>query len=88
MPILRTIKSDYHFYHHQGFDLFVAVDDENKQIISTYWKTNKGKQQATLPGLKVTGYKLVFDEEFQSLKIDFTSTFQFEARELHPTKLQ
>jgi len=88
MTILRTIKNDYDFYHHQTLDIFIALNDENKQILSSYWKANKGKQKGTLPKLKITGYKLVFDEEFQSLKIDFAETFEFEAKDLHQTKLK
>lgn len=86
MPILRTIKSDYEFYHHQELDILIALDDENGKAVSTYWKTNKGKQKGALPNLKVTGFKLVPDEEFQSLKIDFTQSFQFEAKHLLKTK--
>jgi hypothetical protein len=86
MPILRTTKSDYEFFHHGELDILVALDAENRKMVSTYWKTNKGKQKGALPNLKVTGYKLVPDEEFQSLKIDFTQSFQFEAKHLQQTK--
>lgn len=86
MPILRTIKSDYEFFHHGELDVLVALDAENRKMVSTYWKTNKGKQKGTLPNIKVTGYKLVIDEEFQSLKIDFNQSFQFEAKHLLKTK--
>lgn len=86
MPILRTIKSEYDFFHHQELNILIALDAENGKMVSTYWKANKSKQKGTLPNLKVTGYKLVPDEEFQSLKIDFTQTFQFEAKHLLKTK--
>jgi hypothetical protein len=86
MPILRTIKSDYEFFHHGELDILVALDSENRKLVSTYWKTNKGKQKGTLPNLKVTGFKLVPDEEFQSLKIDFSQSFQFETKHLQQTK--
>jgi hypothetical protein len=85
MPILRIIKSDYEFFHHEILDTLVALDAENRKLVSTYWKTNKGKQ-GTLPKFKVTGYKLVPDEELQSLKIDFTQSFLFEAKHLLQTK--
>ena len=88
MPILRTIKSDYEFFHHQELDVFVALDPENRKALSTYWRANKGKQKGMLTKLKITGYKLVFDEEFQSLKIDFSESFTFEARDLQQTKLK
>jgi hypothetical protein len=86
MPILRTIKSDFEFFHHEELDILIALDAENRKLLSTYWKTNKGKQKATLLKMIVTGYKLVTDEEFQSLKIDFTQSFQFEAKHLLQTK--
>jgi hypothetical protein len=86
MPILRTIKSDFDFYHHQELDILIALDAENRKLVSTYWKTNKSKQKGTLPNQKVTGFKLVPDEEFQSLKIDFSQSFQFEAKHLQQTK--
>jgi len=88
MPILRTIKSDYEFFHHQELDVFVALDPENSKALSSYWKTNKGKQKGLLPKLTITGFKLVFDEEFQSLKIDFSESIAFEAKDLQPTKLK
>jgi hypothetical protein len=86
MPILRTIKCDFEFFHHQELDILIALDAENRKLVSTYWKTNKGKQKGALPNQKVTGFKLVPDEEFQSLKIDFTQSFQFEAKHLQQTK--
>jgi hypothetical protein len=87
MPVLRIIKSDYEFFHHEALDLFVALDDENNKMLSTYWKAKKAKQKGLPSTLKVKGYKLVFDEEFQSLKIDFSEIFQFDANDLHRTKL-
>ena len=86
MPILRTIKSDYEFFHHQELDILVAIDSENRNILSDYWKATKGKQKGKSP--KIKGYKLIPDEEFQSLKIDFSESFQFEAKNLVQTKLQ
>ncbi|HNW49566.1 MAG TPA: hypothetical protein PKH79_00705 [Prolixibacteraceae bacterium] len=87
MPVLRTIKSDYEFYHDQKSDQFVALDSANRKLLSDYWKANKGKQKTTAPKLMIPGYKLVMDEEFQSLKIDFTEVFQSEAKDLEKTKL-
>jgi len=87
MPILRIIKSDYEFYHHQALNIVVALDEENRKILTTWWKENNGKQQGVLPKLKVTGFKLINDEEFQSLKIDFSESFQFEAKELQKVNL-
>jgi len=87
MPVLRTIKSEYEFYYNEPLELFVALDSENSKALSTFWKENKGKQKQALPGTRVTGFKLIFDEEFQSLKIDFDQTFQFNMKDLQRTKL-
>jgi len=82
MPVLRTIKNDYEFYHHQKLDILVAIDTKNRKLLLNYWKSSKGKKKETLKKIKVSAYKMIEDEEFQSLKIDFTQSFQFDAKEL------
>lgn len=86
MPILRTIKSDYEFFYHQKLDIIVALDAENRVLLTNFWKNNKGKYKGTTAKLKIAGFKLVLDEEFESLKIDFSQSFQFEAGELEKVK--
>lgn len=85
MGILRTIKSDYEMYEHQGQNCFVAIQRDDCKQIKAYYKTNKGKKP--LPGQKINGYKFVVDEEFDSLKIDFTQKHQFEIRDLIKVKM-
>jgi hypothetical protein len=88
MPVLRTIKSEYEFFHNEKLDLFVALDASNSEALSTYLKAKKARQKGTPSTIKLQGYKLIFDEEFQSLKIDFSQTFQFDGNDLHRTKLE
>ena len=88
MAILRTIKSDYEFFQHQTLEILVALDAENRKLLSNYWKSNKGKKKTTVPQIQVNGYKLILDEEFETLKIDFSELFSFEAKDLIKAKMQ
>ncbi len=84
MGILRTIKSDYEMYEHESLECFVAIQRDDCKAIKAYYKKNKG--QKTMPGAKIKGFKFVMDEEFESLKIDFSNELQFEIRELKKVK--
>ena len=86
MQLLRTIKSDYEFFHHQPLNILVALDGENQELLLNYWRTNSGNKSGTNANTKISGYKLILDQEFQSLKIDFSEIFQFEAKDLLQTK--
>ena len=85
MGILRTIKSDYEMYENQSLQCFVAISRDDCKQIKSYYKTNKGKKP--LPSQKIKGYKFVMDEEFESLKIDFSKDLQFEIRDLAKVKM-
>ncbi|MFA9389730.1 MAG: hypothetical protein ACERKD_07975 [Prolixibacteraceae bacterium] len=86
MALLRSIKNEYEFYHHQSLNILVALDAENQQILSAFWKTNKGKKKESLPKLKVNGFQFIKDEELDSLKIDFSKICSFDAVELISAK--
>jgi hypothetical protein len=86
MQLLRTIKSDYEFFHHQPLNILVAIDGENKDLLLKFWRNNTGKKSTNTAHAKISGYKLILDQEFQSLKIDFSEMFQFDARDLMQTK--
>jgi glucose dehydrogenase len=86
MALLRSIKNEYEFFHHQKLDALIALDKQNSKIVSSFWKSNKGKKNTTLPKTKAEGYKFILDEEFDSLKIDFTQSFMFEAKDLVKAK--
>ncbi len=55
------------------------------QKIKAYHKANKGKKP--LPSQKIKGYRFILDEEFASLKIDFSQEHLFEIRELVKVKM-
>jgi len=80
MGVLRTIKSEYEIYENQALECLVAILRDECKKIKTYRKKNKG--QKTMPSELIAGYKMVLDEEFDSLKIDFSTEFQFEIRDL------
>ncbi|WP_430811014.1 MULTISPECIES: hypothetical protein [unclassified Carboxylicivirga] len=80
MGILRNIKSDYEIYENTALECLVAIERAACKDVKAYRKINKGK--SPLPSAQVEGYKFVMDEEFDSLKIDFSQTFQFEIKDL------
>ena len=80
MGILRTIKSDYEIYENQSLECLVAILRDDCKKIKAYRKKNKG--QKITPSELISGYKMVMDREFDSLKIDFSEEFKFEIRDL------
>ena len=84
MGILRNIKSDYEIYENGQLECLVAIDRQVCKEIKAYRKKYKGKE--ALPSQKVEGYKFVMDEEFDSLKIDFSQKFEFEIKDLSNVK--
>ncbi len=84
MGVIRLIKSDYEMYENQRLECLVAIDREDCKLVKAYFKKYKGKQDQ--PKDKVAGFKFVMDEEFDSLKIDFTTKQEFEIRDLSKVK--
>ncbi len=84
MTVLRTIKSDYEMYENQRLECLVAIERGDCKLIKAYFKKYKGKQDK--PKDKVSGFKFVMDEEFDSLKIDFETKLDFEIRDLTKVK--
>ncbi|TRX70452.1 hypothetical protein [Carboxylicivirga sp. M1479] len=80
MGILRNIKSEHEIYENQSLECLVAIDREVCKQVKAYRKKYKGKTPQ--PSETVEGYKFVMDEEFDSLKIDFSQKFQFEIKDL------
>ncbi|MCU4156996.1 hypothetical protein J1N10_13485 [Carboxylicivirga sp. A043] len=80
MGILRNIKSDYEIYENENLQCLVAIERNDCKQIKAYRKKYKGKEP--LPSQTVEGYKFVMDEEFKSLKIDFSEKLQFEIKDL------
>lgn len=60
--------------------MLVAISSEENTKIRDFKKKNKGKKKS--PSTKVKGYSFVLDQEFNSLKIDFTAELTFEIKDL------
>ncbi|MBK3519178.1 hypothetical protein [Carboxylicivirga marina] len=80
MGILRNIKSDHEIYENKSLECLVAIERNDCKQIKAFRKKYKGKEP--LPNDKVEGYKFVMDEEFDSLKIDFSQKLSFEIKDL------
>ncbi|MBR8537730.1 hypothetical protein KDU71_19320 [Carboxylicivirga sediminis] len=80
MGILRNIKSDYEIYENVSLECVVAIERNDCKKIKAYRKKYKGKEP--LPSETVEGYQFIMDEEFGSLKIDFSKKLNFEIRDL------
>lgn len=80
MGILRNIKSDFEIYENQRLECMVAIERDDCKQIKAYRKKFKGK--TPLPSQIIEGYKFIMDEEFESLKIDFSQKLQFEIKDL------
>lgn len=65
----------------------VAIDDENQKLLVNYLKQQKSKNQSKDLKQKIIGFKMIRDEEFETLKIDFGESFSFWATDLEKTKL-
>lgn len=84
MGILRNIKSDFEVYENQALECLVAIERDNCKIIKAFRKKNKGAK--VLPEDQVPGFKFIVDEEFDSLKIDFSTELLFKIKDLNKVK--
>ena len=80
MNILGDKKKSEVIYEHLQLGVLIAIPSVDNSIIRDYFKKYKGKK--TQASDKITGYKMVVDEEFDSLKIDFSKTFDFLIKDL------
>lgn len=80
MPTLPFKNIEHIVYEHTKEGMLVAIENENSKKISEYFKANKGAKK--LPNDKINGYKFILDDEFNSLKIDFSEEFDFEIQYL------
>tara|TARA_B110000879_G_scaffold160425_1_gene207129 strand:+ start:47 stop:307 length:261 start_codon:yes stop_codon:yes gene_type:complete len=80
MNILGEKKKAEVIYEHQKLGVLVAVSNENNSIVRGFFKKYKGKK--TQPSDTVEAYKMIVDEEFNSLKIDFSQIFNFAIKDL------
>ena len=80
MNILGNKKKSEVIYEHLKLGVLIAISSENHSIITDIFKKYKGKK--SLPTEKIQGYKMEVDQEFGSLKIDFSKTFEFHIKDL------
>ena len=80
MPKLPFKNIEHIVYEHTTEGMLVAIEKENAKKISEYFKANKGAKK--LPNDKINGYKFIMDEEYNSLKIDFDTEYNFEIQYL------
>lgn len=84
MPIIRNTKIDFEIYENQSEGILVAINRVDVDRIKAYSKKHKGKKNA--PREKVNGNPFVLDEEFDSLKVDYTTTKSYFISELQKFK--
>lgn len=84
MGILRTIKNEHVLFENTADGCVVAIHENDAKKIKTYYKKYKGKKDK--PSELVACHPFIFDEEFESNKIDFSSTIQVEISVLSKLK--
>ncbi len=80
MNILGNKKKSEVIYEHLQLGVLVAVSSDDNSLAREFLKKYKGKK--SMPSDKIPGYKMVVDPEFDSLKIDFSKTFDFLIKDL------
>lgn len=80
MPILPFQNVEHVIYEHQSEGKLVAIEKEESKQIGVFVKKYKGKK--VKPKDKVTGFWMILDEEYNSLKIDFSNEIKVEIKEL------
>lgn len=72
MAIIRNSTIDFEIYENQSQGILIAISRDDVAIIKSYFKKYKGKKNA--PRDKVNGNPFILDEEFDSLKVDYSTT--------------
>ncbi|MGB1041309.1 MAG: hypothetical protein ACPGVD_10585 [Flavobacteriales bacterium] len=80
MPILPFNNVEHVIYEHTKEGKLFAVEKSNTELIKAFFKKNKSKKAK--PSDEISGYWFVMDEEYNSLKIDFSEEIKVEIREL------
>ena len=66
-------------YEHTGLSVLVAISQENNCTVKAFQKKHPKNKKSTE---KISGFKLVVDQEFGTLKIDFSESFDFLIKDL------
>jgi hypothetical protein len=80
MSILPFKNVEHVIYEYISEGKLIAVEKEESKKISIFFKKYKGKKAK--PSDKVKAHWFVMDEEYNSLKIDFSSEIEVEIKEL------
>ncbi len=78
MAVIRKEGGDHLVYEHEQLGILIAIEKANQSIIKKFWKKYKGKREVGKDTVK--GFPFRFDEEQESLKIDFSAEGEFEVR--------
>lgn len=80
MPILPFKNVEHVVYEHQTEGRLIAIEKTESKRIGAFFKANKGKKSK--PNDTIKGYWFIMDEEYNSLKIDFSQEVEVEIKEL------
>ena len=80
MPTLPFKNLEHIVYEHTKEGRLVAIEKEQSKKIGQFFKKYKGKKAK--PSDKVKGHWFIMDEEYNSLKIDFSEEIKVEIKEL------
>ncbi len=75
MADIRNLGTQYFTYEFEEEGVLVALEKAELTTIKKFWKKYKGK--SNIPDDAVKGFPFVFNEEQESLKIDFTEQKSF-----------
>ena len=80
MPILPFQNVEHVIYEHAKEGKLIAIEKEESKNIGIFFKKYKVKK--VKPSDKISGFWMVLDEEYNSLKIDFEKEIKVEIKEL------
>lgn len=84
MSILRNSKNEFEIYENQSKGILVAINKADAKTIKAYYKKYKGKTNP--PREKIKGNPFIMDKEFESLKVDFSTTGNYNILDLQKFK--
>ncbi len=70
MADIKKLGTQHFVYELDGKGVLVALEKADLSVIKKFWKKYKGKSD--IPDDEVMGFPFVYDEEQESLRIDFT----------------
>lgn len=80
MPTLPFHNIEHIIYEHVKEGKLFAIEKTESKKVGAYFKKHKGKKAK--PNDKIKGHWFVLDEEYNSLKIDFSQEVELEIKNL------